>query len=59
MDRTGGAAATIPGGAGGGLTCAGCTIASVSVVNAGIVAGPVVASGGVVVATAAGVIKTV
>ena len=52
MDGTGGAAATITGVAGGGLTGAGYTIASVSVVNAGTVAGRVVVSGGVMAATA-------
>ena len=52
VDVTGGAAATMPGGAGGGLTGAGYTIVSVSVVNAGTVAGDVVVSGGVVAATA-------
>ena len=52
VDGTGGAAATITGVAGGGLTGAGYTIASVSVVNAGTVAGRVVVSGGVMAATA-------
>lgn len=55
VDGIGGAAATMAGGAGCGLTGAGCTIASVSVVDAGIVAGPVEVSGGVVAATATGV----
>lgn len=55
MDGIGDVAATMPGDARGGLTGAGCTIASVSAVNPGTVAGPVVASGGVVVATATGV----
>ena len=55
VDGTGGAAATMPGGVGCGLTGAGCTIVSVSVVNAGIVAGPVGTSGGAVAASATGV----
>ena len=55
VDGTGAAVATMAGGAGCGLTGAGCTIAYVSVVDAGIVAGPVEVSGGVVAATATGV----
>ena len=52
VDVTGGAAATMPGIALGGLTGAGYMIASASVVNAGTVAGDVVVSGGVVAGTA-------
>ena len=54
-DGIGDVAATMVEDAGFGATCAGGTIASVSVAHAGIVAGPVGASGGAVLATASGV----
>ena len=55
VDGIGDAAATMAEDAGCGADCAGGTIASVNVAPAGIVAGPVGASGGAAAATASGV----
>ena len=55
LDGIGDAAATMAEDAGCGAACAGGTIASVSVALAGIVAGPVGASGGALPASASGV----